>query len=168
MSGRPLGHPLHPGLTLVSGGSLIASVPTMLAGASDWLDTEGAESRVGTVHAATTCSRSWRTHVRGPTGVRRSELLAPELLADMGVTILKSGHLLLVSTISDISTDLCEGRQRYATYTEADRQAWYAMARRRNADEDFMLAAHYCVRCGAWHIGNPRKQSMERWSAALS
>jgi hypothetical protein len=54
------------------------------------------------------------------------------------------------------------------TYTEADRQAWYAMARRRNADEDFMLAAHYCARCGGWHIGNPRKQSAERWTSALS
>ncbi|HVU61274.1 MAG TPA: hypothetical protein VHD58_06420 [Mycobacteriales bacterium] len=73
-----------------------------------------------------------------------------------------------MSTTSHLSTDLCDGRQRYATYADADRQAWYAMARRRNADEDFMLAAHYCPRCKGWHIGNPRKQSAERWSASLS
>lgn len=78
------------------------------------------------------------------------------------------GHLSGVSTTSHLSTDTCQGRQRYVTYTEADRQAWYAMARRRNADEDFMLAAHYCARCGGWHIGNPRKQSAERWTSALS
>ncbi|HVW82299.1 MAG TPA: hypothetical protein VHB69_15310 [Mycobacteriales bacterium] len=73
-----------------------------------------------------------------------------------------------MSTTSHISADTCGGRQRFASYAEADRQAWYAMARRRNADEDFMLAAHYCPRCGGWHIGNPRKQAAERWSASLS
>jgi hypothetical protein len=56
----------------------------------------------------------------------------------------------------------CEGRQRFDSYTEADRQAWYAMARRRHFDDDFMLAAHFCQRCG------PRKEAAERWSSSLA
>jgi nitrite reductase/ring-hydroxylating ferredoxin subunit len=78
LSGRKLGHPLHPGLTLVSGGALfaatmldvlggragragstrllsvglVAAIPTAASGWSDWLDTEDAERRVGFVHAA--------------------------------------------------------------------------------------------------------------------
>jgi nitrite reductase/ring-hydroxylating ferredoxin subunit len=78
LSGRPIGHPLHPSLVLVSGGSLLSAtfldttggaparaasrrlivlgllsaIPTALAGWSDWLDTEQAEGRAGIVHAA--------------------------------------------------------------------------------------------------------------------
>jgi nitrite reductase/ring-hydroxylating ferredoxin subunit len=77
LSGRQLGHPLHPAAVLIPAGSLLsatsldalhdpalepaarrlvglgllASVPTVLAGWSDWLDTEQAERRVGLVHA---------------------------------------------------------------------------------------------------------------------
>ena len=76
------------------------------------------------------------------------------------------GHQLLVSTISPV-TDQC-GKQCYSTYTEADRQAWFAMARRRHSDDDFMLAAYFCARCAAWHIGNPRKQAAERWNASFA
>lgn len=78
LSGRQIGHPLHPAAVLVPAGSLLsataldalhdpalaraarklvglgllASVPTILAGWSDWLDTEQAERRVGLVHAS--------------------------------------------------------------------------------------------------------------------
>jgi nitrite reductase/ring-hydroxylating ferredoxin subunit/uncharacterized membrane protein len=78
LSGRPIGHPLHPALVLVSGGALlsatvldlvggkgarkasqrliavglIAALPTAASGLSDWMDTEDAESRIGVVHAA--------------------------------------------------------------------------------------------------------------------
>lgn len=76
LSGTALGHPLHPFLVtapigawtaatvldlagrdgraardLVGAGVLMA-LPTAVAGASDWLDTEQAERRVGSVHAA--------------------------------------------------------------------------------------------------------------------
>lgn len=77
LSGRPLGHPLHPAAVLVPAGTLLSATaldlvggsgarpaarrliglglvtagPTALAGWSDWLDTEQAERRVGLVHA---------------------------------------------------------------------------------------------------------------------
>jgi nitrite reductase/ring-hydroxylating ferredoxin subunit/uncharacterized membrane protein len=76
-SGTPLGHPLHPALVAVPVGSWsaavyldlfggkrhrraarrliglgnVAAIPTALAGANDWADTQGAERRVGLVHA---------------------------------------------------------------------------------------------------------------------
>ena len=75
LSGTAFGHPLHPFLvtapigawtaasvldlvhgdrrttrTLVGAGVLMA-LPTATSGASDWLDTEGAEQRTGSVHA---------------------------------------------------------------------------------------------------------------------
>lgn len=75
-SGTALGHPLHPAAVLVPAGAflssavldasdepsaarrlvgvgLVSSAPAAVAGWSDWLDTEGAERRVGLVHAAT-------------------------------------------------------------------------------------------------------------------
>ena len=78
LSGTLLGHPLHPMLTdipigawsmsalldLVGGeqaeraadllvaAGVAAAVPTAAAGLNDWSDTQGAESRVGVVHAA--------------------------------------------------------------------------------------------------------------------
>ncbi|OHV34153.1 MULTISPECIES: Rieske (2Fe-2S) protein [Pseudofrankia] len=78
LSGRQLGHPLHPALVIapagfllsattldVAGGGatraavrrlvglgLLSATPAAVAGWSDWLDTEGAEKRVGLVHAA--------------------------------------------------------------------------------------------------------------------
>lgn len=74
-SGTALGHPLHPAAVLVPAGAflssavldagaepsaaqrlvglgILTSVPAAVAGWSDWLDTEGAERRVGLVHAA--------------------------------------------------------------------------------------------------------------------
>jgi hypothetical protein len=69
---------------------------------------------------------------------------------------------------SPIVLETCEGRQRFDTDSEADRQAWYQMSRRRNFDEDFMLAAHFCRKCGGWHVGNPRAEAAERWSASLA
>ncbi|HVW82296.1 MAG TPA: Rieske (2Fe-2S) protein [Mycobacteriales bacterium] len=113
LSGRAIGHPLHPGLTLVAGGSLLgatildvvggpsardaarrlvgagllAALPTALAGVSDWLDTEGAESRIGTVHAASNLlavaaySHSWRRRGRGHSGLVSGLLGAMALTA---------------------------------------------------------------------------------------
>ena len=76
LSGTALGHPAHPGLVVVPLGTLmsattldivagnqggraarrliavglLSAVPAAASGASDWLDTEGAERRVGLVH----------------------------------------------------------------------------------------------------------------------
>ncbi|HWC35083.1 MAG TPA: serine hydrolase [Mycobacteriales bacterium] len=85
-----------------------------------------------------------------------------------GVTTMTYRHPSSAGTASATSVESCEGRQRFDTYPEADRQAWYAMARRRHFDEDFMLAAHFCRRCDGWHVGNPRRQGAERWSASLA
>lgn len=78
LSGTPLGHPAHPALIAVPLGSWLATssfdafgddttrqaarhlallgcvsaVPAAVTGLSDWLDTEGAERRVGLVHAS--------------------------------------------------------------------------------------------------------------------
>jgi nitrite reductase/ring-hydroxylating ferredoxin subunit/uncharacterized membrane protein len=98
LSGSALGHPLHPLLTdlpigcwssavvldlmanapdasrcLLGIGTLTA-LPTAVAGLSDWLDTDGAEKRVGVVHAAGnlagTCLflASWRARRRSGNG----------------------------------------------------------------------------------------------------
>jgi hypothetical protein len=74
LRGTPLGHPLHPALVAVPIGAwasatlfdllgddagarrltaigCLAAVPAALAGGTDWLSTDGAQRRVGLVHA---------------------------------------------------------------------------------------------------------------------
>jgi len=100
LSGTWLGHPLHPALVLVPlgcwgagvlldltrgegargasrrliGAGSITAVPAILAGASDWADTLGAERRVGFVHALLNAtalvmfSISWLARRRGKHG----------------------------------------------------------------------------------------------------
>jgi nitrite reductase/ring-hydroxylating ferredoxin subunit/uncharacterized membrane protein len=100
LSGRQLGHPLHPAAVLLPAGAflsataldvsgdrelrpaarrlvgfgLLAAAPTILAGWSDWLDTEQAERRVGLVHATTNAlgvtayGVSWWRRRRGGSG----------------------------------------------------------------------------------------------------
>ncbi len=95
LSGRFLGHPLHPFLVTAPigcwtaasaldltgrhpetaralvGAGLLAAVPTALSGAHDWTDTSGAEQRVGLAHgllnvSATACyAGSWWARRRG-------------------------------------------------------------------------------------------------------
>lgn len=96
-SGTALGHPVHPAAVLVPAGAFVSSaaldladepsaarrlvalglassVPAVVAGWSDWLDTEGAERRVGLVHAAsnalgiTAYGLSWWQRRRGQSG----------------------------------------------------------------------------------------------------
>ena len=96
-SGTAIGHPLHPALVAVPIGAwmgagyldvagseesrgsaqslvglgVLAAVPTALTGISDWLDTEGAERRVGVAHWAlnytgvTLYAGSWLARRRG-------------------------------------------------------------------------------------------------------
>jgi nitrite reductase/ring-hydroxylating ferredoxin subunit/uncharacterized membrane protein len=100
-SGTPLGHPAHPMLVAVPIGSflgagyldvvsprkgraaarrligfgLATAVPSVYAGVSDWMDTDGAERRVGLVHAALNAAAlslygaSWLARGRGRRGV---------------------------------------------------------------------------------------------------
>jgi hypothetical protein len=72
-----------------------------------------------------------------------------------------------VSITSPVTTSSCHDEPLFSTYAEADQQAWFEMSRRRHLDDDFMLAAYFCPRCAGWHVGNPRKQSAQRWSATL-
>jgi len=94
LRGTPLGHPLHPALVAVPIGAwasatlfdllgddagarrltaigCLAALPAALAGGTDWLSTDGAQRRVGMVHAllndaALTCyTLSWRARRRG-------------------------------------------------------------------------------------------------------
>lgn len=97
LSGTPIGHPLHPALvavpigafsavsvldlaggrqsrkaaTRLTGFGLLAALPTAAAGLSDWADTDGAERRVGFVHAVANTTAllaytaSWRARHRG-------------------------------------------------------------------------------------------------------
>jgi nitrite reductase/ring-hydroxylating ferredoxin subunit len=96
-SGTALGHPLHPAAVLVPAGAflssaildasnepsaaqrlvgvgLVSSVPAAVAGWSDWLDTDGAERRVGLVHATANAlgllayGISWSSRKRGGRG----------------------------------------------------------------------------------------------------
>jgi nitrite reductase/ring-hydroxylating ferredoxin subunit/uncharacterized membrane protein len=120
-SGTPTAHPVHPPLTDLTIGTLsaaaildlvrgdarttrrllgigvVAALPTVYAGASDWAHTTGAERRVGLVHAAINAvalscfSASWWSRRRGrtPAGVGMS-LAGSALLAASGVI---GGHL---------------------------------------------------------------------------
>jgi nitrite reductase/ring-hydroxylating ferredoxin subunit/uncharacterized membrane protein len=116
-SGTWLGHPLHPVLVSLPIGAwtsatvldltslhrsvaarrlvglgLLAAVPTAAAGGSDWVDTSGAERRVGLVHAVGAWTSigfyaaSWR--------VRRRDTIAGKALALAGAgTLAITGYL---------------------------------------------------------------------------
>jgi nitrite reductase/ring-hydroxylating ferredoxin subunit/uncharacterized membrane protein len=121
LSGRALGHPLHPAAVIVPAGTLLSATlldvtggaalrpaarrliglgllsagPAAAAGWSDWLDTEGAERRVGLVHAATNIvgiasyAASWWQRRRGASGLATSLAGATAL----GVGGWLGGHL---------------------------------------------------------------------------
>ncbi|MEX5633136.1 Rieske 2Fe-2S domain-containing protein [Parafrankia sp. FMc2] len=121
LSGRQLGHPLHPAAVLVPAGTLLSATlldvtgsaelrpaasrliglglltapAAALAGWSDWLDTAGAERRVGLVHAASNIvglasyAVSWRQRRRGGSGLAASLAGATAL----GVGGWLGGHL---------------------------------------------------------------------------
>ncbi len=119
LSGSSLGHPLHPLLTdvpigcwgctllldltgqvdqstaFLTGVGIVFALPTALAGLSDWMDTEDAEMRVGSVHAVgnligLSCfSISWIQRRRGHRG-RAASLIG---LAAIGVSGWLGGHL---------------------------------------------------------------------------
>jgi len=119
LSGTWLGHPLHPVLVAIPLGSWIgtlwldltgggaaraaatrllgfgnlAAVPASLTGASDWVDTEGAERRVGLVHAGLNYT-SLACYVGSWVARRRGEQGKGVALALLGaVTVSASGYL---------------------------------------------------------------------------
>ncbi len=120
LSGRPLGHPAHPALVsapigcwtgalvadfagearasrVLTGIGVLFALPVAATGASDWVDTTGAERRVGTVHlganvAATALyAGSWWARRRGlqPLGVSLGLAGAAVAIAAGGL----GGHL---------------------------------------------------------------------------
>lgn len=140
LSGTWLGHPVHPLLVTVPIGSwvgaavldtggapmrkaadrmiglgVLAALPTALAGASDWLDTVGAERRVGFVHAngnyaaLALMSMSWVARRRG----RRGAGVALSLLANgmVGVTGYLGGHLSYAQGVGVDTTAFDSGPQ---------------------------------------------------------
>lgn len=117
-SGTALGHPLHPAAVLLPAGAFLSSaaldavgepsaaqklvglgvassLPAVVAGWSDWLDTEGAERRVGLVHATTNAlgitayAASWLQRRKGGSG-RTTGLVGLSLIGAGGWL---GGHL---------------------------------------------------------------------------
>jgi nitrite reductase/ring-hydroxylating ferredoxin subunit/uncharacterized membrane protein len=123
LSGRPLGHPAHPATVAlplgtwlsasaldltVPGGTDVAArrliglgiagaLPAAACGASDWLDTAGAERRVGAVHAVVNVAAlgamtaSWVLRRRGRRGAGTALALAGNGIAGIGGWL--GGHL---------------------------------------------------------------------------
>lgn len=123
LSGTWLGHAVHPAAVLVPAGAwlsataldltsprssraaarrlvglgVLAAGPAAATGASDWSDTEGAEKRVGLVHAGGNYLAialqvaSWRARGRGRHG--RGVVLSAAATGLMGVTAWLGGHL---------------------------------------------------------------------------
>ncbi len=123
LSGSWLGHPVHPVLVSVPIGSWLAAswldltggadgrraatrlvglgnlaaLPTALTGASDWVDTAGAERRIGLVHALLNYGTlgiyalSWRARRRGRHG--RGALLSLVGAGVVGASGFLGGHL---------------------------------------------------------------------------
>ncbi len=120
LSGSWLGHPLHPALVAtplgcwtaaslmdlvgertagrrLTGAGLLSALPTAASGLSDWLDTSGAERRVGVVHmlsntaAATVYTTSWMARRRGRHGLGAALGLLGLALAGAGGWL--GGHL---------------------------------------------------------------------------
>lgn len=121
LSGTPLGHPAHPALVAVPIGSwltaslldltgadaaaarravaigIVSALPTAVTGASDWIDTEGGEKRVGLVHAAGNYTAlglqlaSWVARRRGQRATGTTLTLAANTIA--GAAGWLGGHL---------------------------------------------------------------------------
>jgi uncharacterized membrane protein len=137
LSGRQLGHALHPAAALVTGGTLLSATVldvtgdqgardsarrlvgigllcatlTVLAGWSDWIDTEDAEKRVGLVHAATNTlaltsyTFSWWRRRHGHDGTAASMMAA----AVLGLGGWLGGHLVFAQGVGVDTTAFGNG-----------------------------------------------------------
>ena len=148
LSGRQVGHPLHPALVMVTGGALfsataldvtgkatqvatqrliavglLSATPTVLAGWSDWVDTEQAEKRVGLVHAATNTfaltayGLSWWQRRRGGNGRTASVLGATAI----GLGGWLGGHLVFAQGVGVDTTAFQSGPARWTDVAAASR-----------------------------------------------
>jgi nitrite reductase/ring-hydroxylating ferredoxin subunit/uncharacterized membrane protein len=140
-SGSWLGHPLHPllialpigawssatvlDLTTVKGSpaarrlvgmGLLAAIPTAAAGGSDWVDTEGAERRVGLVHAVGAWlsiglyAASWKRRGRGG---QHGKLFAMAGASVLGLTGYLGGHLTYVYGVGVDTTAFQAGPENW-------------------------------------------------------
>jgi nitrite reductase/ring-hydroxylating ferredoxin subunit/uncharacterized membrane protein len=149
LSGKQLGHPLHPAAVLVTGGALLgattldvvggpesrdaarrlvevgilSALPTVLAGWSDWIDTERAEKRVGLVHAATNAvglsayTVSWWQRRRGRTGVVASVAGATAF----GIGGWLGGHLVFAQGVGVDTTAFQTGPSKWTDVAASSR-----------------------------------------------
>ncbi len=147
-SGTWLGHPLHPLLVSLPIGAwsaasvldfttgkgsakaarrlvgfgLLSALPTAAAGASDWVDTEGAEKRVGLVHLAgawtsiAIYAASWKARGPGRHGGATLALLGAGALAAAGYL---GGHLSYAYGVG-VDTTAFEGGPQDWTTVAAD------------------------------------------------
>ncbi len=138
-SGTPVGHPLHPSLVTVPIGAwvsasvldlvggkksrpaakklvalgILSALPTAYAGASDWVDTLGAERRVGLVHALSNYTAlglytaSWRARGRGRHARGVALALAGSTLLGVGGWL--GGHLAYALGVGVDTTAFQEG-----------------------------------------------------------
>jgi nitrite reductase/ring-hydroxylating ferredoxin subunit/uncharacterized membrane protein len=151
LSGTWLGHPVHPLLIVVPIGTwvsatvldllggagsrkaadrllglgILSALPTAATGASDWVDTWGAERRIGLLHAAGNTvalglmSASWLARKRGRRG--RGVVLALAGDALVGVTGYLGGHLSYAQGVGVDTTAFSAGPQDWtAVADEAD------------------------------------------------
>jgi nitrite reductase/ring-hydroxylating ferredoxin subunit/uncharacterized membrane protein len=143
LAGTWLGHPLHPALTDVPIGAWVAAgfldvfggresrpaarkligfgalaaLPTALAGAADWIDTDGEAKRVGFVHAAGNVAAlglylmSWRARRKG----HQWRGVALSMLANGGAvgTAYLGGHLSFAQGVGVDETTFEEGPKNW-------------------------------------------------------
>jgi nitrite reductase/ring-hydroxylating ferredoxin subunit/uncharacterized membrane protein len=135
LSGTPLGHPAHPAVVMVplglwtggviagitgdkraarrlTGLGLLGALPATATGLSDWLDTEGAEKRVGVAHLAantaalTLFGASWRSRTRDKHAKGTLLALAGTVVAGAGGWL--GGHLAYALGVG-VDTNAFEG-----------------------------------------------------------
>ncbi|MCW2621928.1 MAG: Rieske (2Fe-2S) iron-sulfur domain protein [Frankiales bacterium] len=145
LSGTPVGHPVHPVLTVATAGLLVGSnvldavgepaaarklltaglltaPATVAAGWSDWSDTEGREKQVGVVHASSNAlglslyAASWLARRRGGTGVGLA--LAGSALLGVGGWL--GGHLAYALGVGVDTTAFEAGPQEWTDVAAAD------------------------------------------------
>jgi nitrite reductase/ring-hydroxylating ferredoxin subunit/uncharacterized membrane protein len=166
LSGRLLGHPLHPMLTdlpigcwlsvtlldLVAlapvasrrllGTGIIAAVPTAVSGISDWIDTEDAEQRVGLVHACgnliglTCMTVSWCRRRQGGSG----KALALVGLGAMSVSGWLGGHLSFAMGVGVDTNAFTSGPQEWSA-ASLTAQGAHGLARYESEEFPLVVAA---------------------------
>jgi nitrite reductase/ring-hydroxylating ferredoxin subunit/uncharacterized membrane protein len=149
LSGTWLGHPLHPLLILMPLGcwtsasfldlvggrgsqtaadrlvaaGVVSALPTAAAGASDWSDTEGAERRVGFVHAAANSAglicftASWVARKRGRRAKGVALALAGHAFAGLGGYL--GGHLTYAAGVGVDTTAFQSGPEEWTPVLDA-------------------------------------------------